>query len=642
MKYILLTILLMPSIISLGQQTNCLCGQESFYTWDENGTPQTVTFDPACPSDSGTYVVTVTDACGNTGTDSHIINICTAGNLSINTAFYTGSAQICLLFGNNPTCCDNPQYEWIDPCGSIVSTTRFLNPPDITVCGIYTLNLISCNGCTECSDSETIDIQIGGANTPDCCGGTCGCVSCTANITSFTSVASCNTLASYAATSCTGATLSWDATLGGSSVATGGGANFSFTPSIDGTYTITLTVLDECNVTTTTSVTTTVSNCGTGCQDCTGAMISANNTPTCNSPTTFSIPCSNTSSFNWSITGGGGTVSGNTLTYTPTTTGTYQVDVTFVDQCNNPITDFFVFTVTCTVCADCTDQQITANNTPTCDDPTIFNINCAGSATVSWSITGGGGSSAGTNFTYTPTASGSYTVTAIVTDDCNNMFTRTYAFTVTCVACDCTISLLYDEPNCEMDYIVTGCDSWQLRKGINAACNGVTTVASGSSNANGSYDICNGLGDGFYNLVGLENGCPLQQSACLESDCCCVSCQPSLTTSFICSPCQCPNSDFENTSPSCGNPFLWVFNFSGGCNIANVELVIDYNFGYDILTLDSWNQSNINIDVDWDMNASFPTGTPTCSNNQLSSESRIIITTDCGDIVEYTLILFQC
>lgn len=430
--------------IALGQ-TSCDCGQESIldagsgyvsYSWSSGETSQTINIDPSCPTDSQTYSVTVTDACGNTAINTESLSICTSSQITINTAFFTGSAQICLLFGNTPSCCENPIYEWIDPCGSIVSMTRFLNATDITVCGFYTINLISCNGCTECSSSASINIQTGQSNNPDCCGGSCGCTSCPANITSFASTATCNNATSYSATSCTGATLSWNASLAGSTVASGTGSNFSFTTTIDGTYTVTLTVLDDCGITTTDSVTTIVSDCGTGCQDCTSSMITTNNTPSCGVPTVFSVSCSNTSSFTWSITGGGGIPSGNQLTYTPTSSGTYTVTVLFIDECGNQITDTFTFSVTCTTC-------------------------------------------------------------------------------------DCNVNLFYDEPNCEWDYTVTGCDSWQLRKGINAACNGVTTVASGTGNAIGSYDICNGQGDGFYNLVGLESGCPFQISSCMESDCCC-------------------------------------------------------------------------------------------------------------------------
>lgn len=518
---------------------NCECGEEAIldagsgytsYLWSDGSTGQTLEIDPLCPSDSGNYSVTVTDACGTTS-DVQNLSVCTASNVTINPIFYNNGVN-CIFIANAPTCCNNPQYEWVDPCGSVVSTGNVLSSGgpqgnQITVCGTYTVNVVSCNGCTECSSSATVNITSPGPNNLMCCGGACGCVSCSANITSFTTLTPCNQPANYSATSCTNATYTWTVTLGATTVATGSTNTFSWTPTVNGTYTVTLTVLDDCGITSTDVVMTTVNNCAVNCDDCTGDQIQANNTPNCNTATTFSIPCTSAANVSWSVTGGGGTISGNDLIFTPTANGTYTVSISYLDGCGNMLSDSFTFVISdCVTCQDCTPENIQVSGTIGCNLPVNFFFDCSNASTFSWEISGSNittsAVSTTANATYTPTVNGTYNMRLIALDDCPNNIVRNFPFTITdCVTCDCNVTMLYDNANCEIDYTVTGCDSWQLRASTANNCTGVTTVASGTSNVNTSYDICSGFGDGSYEVVALESNCPAQQSQCDITSCCC-------------------------------------------------------------------------------------------------------------------------
>jgi len=506
---------------------NCDCGGSATldagagfdtYLWSTNETTQSINVPMLCPSDDGTYSVTVTDDCGQ-DQDVQTFGVCTSGPISISDAFFNNNG-LCIYFTQGANCCENPNYRWTDPCGAVVSTTAVLNGEfggQITVCGIYTLELLDCNGCTECYQVATYNIQ----SSTGCCGGNCGCVGCAANINSSTVSITCNGTANYSANTCTGASYSWESTLNGNIVATGSGPNFSFIPNSNGTYVVTLTVLDDCGITSTDMVNTTVNDCQI-CEDCSNSVIFANNTPDCDQLTTFSINCPLGFNYNWSVTGGGGFQSGDQFFYTPTATGTYTVTVTFTDDCGNNLFETFTFSVTCVACEDCTGSSLIPDGTPQCEEASIILINCSSASNIEWRVNGVLQSETGQTLDFTPTANGTYNVTVQFDDECDNTINESYTFTITdCNNCNCVVSLTHDDIDCEMDYTVTGCTNWQLRRSGNANCTGVSTAASGSGDATGSYDICGGLGDGYYQIVALENGCPAEFSGCLEADCCC-------------------------------------------------------------------------------------------------------------------------
>lgn len=536
----------------LQSQTSCNCGSEvaldagsgyNSYLWSNGATTQVLTIDPSCPSSSTSYSVTVSDDCGS-DTVTHIVSVCNSSQITINDVFYSNGNN-CILIIDAPNCCENPQYEWIDPCGSIVSTSAVLSSGgpqgnQITVCGIYTAKLVSCNGCTECSKTTTYNITAnGGGGGLNCCGGSCGCTSCTANITGGPVNLFCGSTANYTATSCTGSTLSWEAKIGATTISTGSGTTFSFTPSTNGTYDITLTIIDDCGITTTDNWTTTVSGCSSSCQNCTSSSITPNNTPSCNQSTTFSISCSNTSSFTWSITGGGGTPSGNSLTFTPTTNGTYTVTVNFIDECGNNITKDYSFTISdCITCAPCTPSNITVNNTPSCNQSSIFTVTCGGITAINWSITGGGGTPSGNNFTYTPTSNGSYTVTATFPDGCGGSIIKTYNFTIAgCSSCDCTPTLTFNSSNCVLDLDMNGpnCAAYNtftlLKWGNNGCGGGNTAYQSGSTT---SFPMTTAVSDDTgFELVIFSNTCSPKSSGCEVTFGCGCNDNPIISNSAI-------------------------------------------------------------------------------------------------------------
>ena len=125
--------------------------------------------------------------------------------------------------------------------------------------------------------------------------------------------------------------------------------------------------------------------------------------------------------------------------------------------------------------------------------------------------------STSSSFNYTPGSVGTYTISLITTDANGCIASNSINVSVVnCVTCDCSTNLVFDSGNCELDYIATGCTSWQLKYSISNDCSGSITVASGSGDVNSSYIIPPG-DNGYYRLIGAENSCDSDQTACIDA-----------------------------------------------------------------------------------------------------------------------------
>jgi hypothetical protein len=179
--YLILIFILLSFSGVFGQDCDALCGSDLTLTassdnppevcgqWFYNGVPTgvfgcTFTITDMCINDSGVYSVEVTDDCGNVET----VNI---------TASAVGPTVI--IVENSSTCsltgfivnCQNPTYEWIDPDGgTFTGTLTFAVPP--TQCGLWTLNVLDCDGCTDCAESDThLFDPVACCSPPDCFAG---------------------------------------------------------------------------------------------------------------------------------------------------------------------------------------------------------------------------------------------------------------------------------------------------------------------------------------------------------------------------------------------------------------------------------------------------------------------------------------
>lgn len=668
-------------------QISCDCGAEPTlttnpsglnYSWSNGANTQSTTLPPQCSSSS--YIVTVSDSCGSTDTDNFNVSICNNTNASINDAFYVGSAQICLLFIQNITCCDTPNIEWTDPNNVVVSTSSVLNAGNFTTCGVYCASIIDCNGCTSCNWTQCYNIQNGQPNSPDCC--TSSCENCTANIQA-SNTPNCNTSVTFSNNpSCNyaGTTYSWNINLIGTGVvASGTSSTINYTFTANGTYNVTLTVTDECNNTTTDTNTYVVSNC-TSCETCI-ANINASSPPICNSTITFSnSPICNFpgTTYGWAITliGTGNVASGTgpILSYTFSTSGTYVVTLSVTDQCSNTTTDSNNYLIT--GCVDCNCNAVAVADDINCEIDVTYTgtgcsnykasilkrstTTCSGSSctlyqlvpipptpvTVSYPADGtgiGGSTSCASNF------GGTDTGYQVILDDnagtgCGNIFGPCVALNC-CPSGGCTANIFTSHPNplpCSSTvfFTSTGCPSaishtWSVTLNSVVIATGSGVSFSHLFNQNGNYvvtltvlDDCN-VTTTDTDVITVNN--------------CCVEPNPILSHNIL--PCTdwfptanlnvCGEVYTLDTGCSCLPSNIRTFTVSNGANV--LSWAVSYNGG--VL------QPNILTSTGNTMTFNFISGSlplpSSCSFGPVDSVFDIIVTT-CNGSFSFKIVGLQC
>lgn len=179
MKYILNLLLLIP-FIGIGQTCFVPCGGsadlEAFntpatvsYLWSTGENTKVITPDPIC--NFSVYSVTVTDDCGTTSSDLQTVATNTVA-MSLNSNPNACAIQATVVN------CENPSIEWYDPDGNFAGTGQTIL--NIDKCGIWTAELVDCNGCTNCTFTQTIDFQ------SNVC-----CIDCTCSLSMVVDDANC-------------------------------------------------------------------------------------------------------------------------------------------------------------------------------------------------------------------------------------------------------------------------------------------------------------------------------------------------------------------------------------------------------------------------------------------------------------------
>jgi hypothetical protein len=194
---------------------------------------------------------------------------------------------------------------------------------------------------------------------------------------------------------CSGTTTILQGSGGNSYTWTGGAVNnVAFAPLASGTYTVTGTDINGCTNTATQSIT--VNSLPTITASATPATLCAGETSI--------LQGAGGSSYTWT----GGAL--DNITFTPLASGTYTVTGTDINGCTNTAT-----------------QSITVNSIPTITASATPATLCAGEASI---LQGAGGSSytwtggAADNVSFTPLASGTYTVTGTDINGCTNTATQ--------------------------------------------------------------------------------------------------------------------------------------------------------------------------------------------------------------------------
>ncbi|TND10121.1 MAG: glycosyl hydrolase [Bacteroidetes bacterium] len=350
-----------PTICS-GNSTTLTGGGASTYTWNPgslSGSPVTVT-----PGGTTTYTATGTAVNGCTNTQTVMVTVNTTPTVSTTAS----STTICSGSSTTLTGSGASTYLWMP--GSLTGTSVVVSPAITTT---YTVTGTAANGCTATS-TRTITV-----NTTPTVNATAGSVTiCTGGSTTLTGSGA--------------STYLWmPGSLSGTTV--------SVTPGSTTTYTVTGTAANGCTDTQTVTVTVTG----------TPTVVATAGSSTICSGSSTTLTGSGASTYSWMP----GSLSGTTVTVSPTLTTTYTVTGTAPGGCTNTQT-----------------VTVTVNTTPTVTTSASSTTICSGSSTT---LTGSGastyawmpGSLSGTSVVVSPATTTTYTVTGTAANGCTATSTRT-------------------------------------------------------------------------------------------------------------------------------------------------------------------------------------------------------------------------
>lgn len=366
------------TILTCTQTTISLTGTGgTSYAWS-NGTGSvgsTAAFNPSSP---GTYTLTATGANGCIDTEQIIIT----QNITAPTALVsnnTGATELtCSLTSISLTASGGDTYSWSNGT-AVVGTTANLT---ITTPGTYTVTVTSAtNGCT--ATSAVVITQ--------------NITAPTAAILSVPSpaVLTCTTT-SIALTASGGGTYSW------ANGTTNLGTQAAITVNSIGTYTVTVTGINGCTATASTTVTENIA------APVAGILNNSNTTVLTCTQTNISITANGGTTYSWS---NGTSTIGTSAGLSITNPGTYTVTTTAANGC----IDTEVITITQNIVAPTASIANNSNTTILTCSQTSISLTANGGATYSWS---NGTSTVGTAAALSITSPGTYTVTATAANGC--------------------------------------------------------------------------------------------------------------------------------------------------------------------------------------------------------------------------------
>ncbi|HNI44026.1 MAG TPA: hypothetical protein PK230_04970, partial [Chitinophagales bacterium] len=396
--------------ICSGQSTILTASGGNSYAWNDpaNTTGSILT---VSPSNTITYIVTVTNAQGCSATTTTTVNVTTTP-----TAAISGNNPICLGDNITLTASGGATYVWNDPANT-ANATVIVSPTTNTA---YTVT--ATNG--QCSDTETVTVTVNSLPTAVAGGGGNVCTGSDINLTASG-----------------GNTYQWAGPNSFSSVQ----QNPTITAAAviaSGVYTVTISNSNNC------SSTATVSVIVAGC--------SCPNPPTISALPTAQI-CSNNTA-NLSVTLGGGattatwtssgsgtfnTTTGNNVVYTPSatdiTTGSVTITITTDDPDGNG-TLCNVASTSITLSINALPNASISGNNSVCEGNSVA-LTASGGANYLWNDINATNT---TQLTVTPTANTTYTVTVTNGSGCSATASHVVNVNTTPVA-----SIIGDNSICE-------------------------------------------------------------------------------------------------------------------------------------------------------------------------------------------------
>jgi gliding motility-associated-like protein len=459
---------LLPVIANAGSDTTLCFGGGSaqlhasggtIYAWSPaTGLSNANISNPlATPASTATYIVTVTNANGCTGTDDVVVNV--APNLAVSvtpSAPSTCPGGSVVLTANGGT-----TYSWA-PAASLSSSSGATVTASPSSTTIYTVTATNASGCT---GSVNVTVTIGSnlnvtvtPSSPTLCtgntvqlnasgatnyiwspstglSGTTG-ATVTANPTSTsnytvsgTDGAGCSGTASVTVTVNTGVTLSVTPSspsicIGGNIVLTAtGGTSYTWSPAIGLSGTTGATVTANPSSTTIYSVTATNAN---GCLATANVTVTvgATLTPTV-TPTSPSVciggsvvlTASGGTTYSWAPATGLSSTTGATVTANPASTTIYTVTVTNASGCTGSTS------VTVTVGSNL-NITVTPNAAAICPGASV-QLSASGATNYTWSPAAGLSGTTGTTVTANPNATATYIINGSDASGCSGSTTVT-------------------------------------------------------------------------------------------------------------------------------------------------------------------------------------------------------------------------
>ena len=385
----------------------------SSYLWSTGASTQSITVTTA-----GTFTVTVSNGtCSGTSAPTTV----TLKAVPVVTADYSPKP---LCVGATMALIATPDlqtsYSWSGPNGftnvgpnSIIT----LNNVSATNAGLYTVTVLALNGCSGTASTTVVITPIVG--TPSAPSGT-------------TTLCQGATPTTYTSSASDATTYTWAVTGTGNTITTGtASATVTWSPGFTGTATVSV-YATGCGTSSVTSTTVTVNpTVGTPSAPaglttvCQGAI-----------PTAYTTSATNATSYTWSVTGAGNSVTTGTATGTVTWgasfVGTAIVSVTATGGCGTSTSTSTTVTVAPTVGT----PSAPAGTTTLCQgsSPTVYTTSATNATSYTWSVTGTGnsittGTATGT-VTWGAGFSGSATISVYATG-CGTSSTATRTVTVT-------------------------------------------------------------------------------------------------------------------------------------------------------------------------------------------------------------------
>jgi gliding motility-associated-like protein len=359
----------------------------STYAWSYGGggtatsTTNSVTF---TPTSTGTLSVTATNTCGTSSARTLVITVDAAA-----------PAQPSIISGTTPICTSSQTYAvtnvvgvtyaWSYSGGGTATSTA--NTVTFTPTSNGTLSVTATNACGT-SSASTLAVVVD-ATAP----------SQPSAISGATPI--CSSSQTYSVTSEAGVTYAWSYSGGGTATSTTN--SVTFTPTSNGTLSVTAT--NACGTSSASTLAITVLS-GAPAQP----SAITGNANVCSTSETYTVTNVVGVSYSWTYSGTGSLSSiTNSVSFTPTSNGTLSVTAT--NACGTSSAQTLVITVESGI-----PTQPTAISGPTnvcSNSPQTYSTVNVASVTYAWSYSGGGNPTGTINSTtFTPTSSGTLSVTA--------------------------------------------------------------------------------------------------------------------------------------------------------------------------------------------------------------------------------------